>query len=63
MEKPVVDADFDFGALKTAIDELPIMDASKVVALHRRIVNGEYQIQTERVMEKLLEFESSIEPN
>jgi len=47
--------------LRAAIDELPEMNATKVVALHRRIVNGDYQIDSERLAGKLIELESSLD--
>ncbi len=53
--------DVDLNELRAAIDELPEMNATKVVALHRRIVNGDYQIDSERLAGKLIELESSLD--
>ena len=53
--------DFDLSELRAVIDELPTMDATKIVALHRRIVNGDYQIDVQRLSEKMIELESSLD--
>ena len=61
--EPEIDkeADIDLGELRAAIDELPSMNATKVVDLHRRIGNGEYKIDVQRLAEKMIELESSID--
>lgn len=51
----------DMDALRVAIDELPTLDATKVVSLHRRIVNGDYKIDSQRLAEKLIDLESSLD--
>jgi len=53
--------EIDLNELRAAIDELPELNATKVVALHRRIVNGEYKIDSERLADKLIELESSLD--
>lgn len=53
--------DIDLDELRAAIDELPELNATKVVALHRRIVNGDYKVDAERLAEKLIELESSLD--
>lgn len=53
--------DIDLNELRAAIDELPELNATKVVALHRRIVNGDYKVDSERLAEKLIELESSLD--
>lgn len=53
--------DIDLDELRAAIDELPEMNATKVVSLHRRIVNGDYKIDSERLAGKLIELESSLD--
>ena len=53
--------DIDLNELRAAIDELPELNATKVVALHRRIVNGDYKIDSERLAGKLMELESSLD--
>lgn len=55
--------DIDLSELRAAIDELPTMDATKVVDLHRRIVNGDYKIDVQSLAEKMLELESSLDPD
>ena len=53
--------DADLNELRAAIDELPELNVTKVVALHRRIVNGDYKIDSERLAGKLMELESSLD--
>lgn len=53
--------DIDLNELRAAIDELPELNTTKVVALHRRIVNGDYKIDSERLAGKLIELESSLD--
>ncbi len=53
--------DIDLNELRAAIDELPELNATKVVALHRRIVNGDYKVDSERLAAKLIELESSLD--
>ena len=52
--------DADLNELRAAIDELPELNVTKVVALHRRIVNGDSKIDSERLAGKLIELESSL---
>ena len=53
--------DVDLNELRAAIDELPELNVTKVVALHRRIVNGDYKIDSKRLSGKLTELESSLD--
>jgi anti-sigma28 factor (negative regulator of flagellin synthesis) len=53
--------DIDFDELRAAIDELPELNSTKIVALHRRIVNGDYKIDSERLASKLIELEFSLD--
>ena len=53
--------DIDLNELRAAIDELPELNATKVVALHRRIVNGDYKVDSERLAAKLIELESALD--
>lgn len=53
--------DIDLNELRAAIDELPELNATKIVALHRRIINGDYKIDSERLASKLIELESSLD--
>ena len=55
--EPAVDLD----DLRAALDELPTINATKVVSLHRRIVNGDYKVDSERLAEKLMELEASLD--
>lgn len=54
------ETDLDLSELRAAIDELPSLNATKVVALHRRIVNGDYKIDSERLAEKMIALETSL---
>ena len=54
-------AEFDFTELRAAIDELPEMNATKLVSLHLRIVNGDYKIDSQRLAEKLIDLESCLD--
>lgn len=56
-----IEPDIDLDILRAAIDELPELNASKLVSLHRRIVNGHYKIDSERLAGKLVELESSLD--
>ena len=53
--------DVDLNELRAAIDELPELNITKVVALHRRIVNGDCKIDSERLAGKLIELESLLD--
>ena len=53
--------DVDLDELRAAIDELPELNATKLVALHRRIVNGDYKIDSERLAGKLIDLEISLD--
>jgi flagellar biosynthesis anti-sigma factor FlgM len=53
--------DVDLTELRAAIDDLPELNVTKVVALNRRIVNGDYKIDSERLAGKLIELESSLD--
>ena len=55
--EPVIDLD----ELRAALDELPTINATKVVSLHRRIVNGDYKVDSDRLAEKLMELEASLD--
>lgn len=57
-----LNADIDLTALKATIKELPSVNATKLVSLHRRIVNGDYKLQADRIAEKLIALESSLDP-
>ncbi|MEX2598283.1 MAG: flagellar biosynthesis anti-sigma factor FlgM [Dehalococcoidia bacterium] len=46
--------------LEQTIDQLPDMDATRLVQLYQRISAGEYEIDAERLAEKLLELEQAL---
>lgn len=45
-------------SLRETIEQLPELDATRVVRLHHRIVSGDYDIDSNRLAEKLLSLES-----
>ncbi|MBL4582755.1 MAG: flagellar biosynthesis anti-sigma factor FlgM [Gammaproteobacteria bacterium] len=53
--------DIDLDELRATLDELPEMNATKLVSLNRRIVNGDYTIDSQRLAGKLIELESSLD--
>jgi anti-sigma28 factor (negative regulator of flagellin synthesis) len=53
--------DVDLNELRAAIDELPELNVTKVVALHRRIVNGDFKVYSERLAGRLIELESLLD--
>lgn len=55
------DAIIDLEEMLAAIDELPSIDATKVVSLHRRIMNEDYRIDTKRLAEKLIDLEAALD--
>ena len=55
--EPAIDLD----ELRAALDELPTINATKVVSLHRRIFNGDYKVDSDRLAEKLMELEASLD--
>ena len=60
-DKQQVEPAIDLDELRAALDELPTINATKVVSLHRRIVNGDYKVDSERLAEKLMELEASLD--
>ncbi len=46
--------------LKDTIDQLPELDATRVVNLHNRIIAGEYEVELKRLTEKLLDLEKDL---
>lgn len=51
----------DMGKLEAEIHESPTINASKIVDIHRRIIAGEYKIDTKRLAEKVIELESILD--
>ena len=47
--------------LKAAIDQLPEINAAKVVDLHHRIIRNEYKIDSEQLAKNLLALEKSLD--
>lgn len=47
-------------ALEQTIRDLPAVDEAKVASLRDSIQNGLYQIDSERIADKLLQFEQSL---
>lgn len=46
--------------LREQIEQLPEIDAAKIVQLHDRILRGEYRIDSKSLADKLSDFESDI---
>lgn len=46
--------------LREQIEQLPDIDAAKIVQLHDRILRGEYQINSGSLADKLSDFESDL---
>lgn len=44
--------------LKDSIDQLPEIDATRVVRLHHQIQAGDYELDSDRIAHKLLSLES-----
>lgn len=47
--------------LKQHLDELPEVDATRVIQIHNRLQSGEYKVDANRVAEKLTALESSLQ--
>lgn len=54
-------AGIDLPQLLTELQQLSPVNASRVVKLHDRIDTGEYEIDTRRVAQKLLDLEKSLD--
>ena len=50
----------DMGALESRIEQLPNIDAARVVELHNRIIANEYEIDSERLASEIIDLESSL---
>jgi flagellar biosynthesis anti-sigma factor FlgM len=48
-------------ALEENINQLPDIDTARVVALHNRILAGEYEIDAERLAASLMDFELKLD--
>lgn len=46
--------------LREQIEQLPDIDAAKIVQLHERIMRGEYQVNSKSLADKLSDFESDL---
>ncbi|MBT8147395.1 MAG: flagellar biosynthesis anti-sigma factor FlgM [Gammaproteobacteria bacterium] len=46
--------------LREQIEQLPDIDAAKIVQLHDKILSGEYQINSTSLADKLSDFESDL---
>jgi len=44
--------------LREQIDQLPEIDAARIVQLHERILRGEYRVDSDSLAKKLRKFES-----
>ena len=46
--------------LREQIEQLPDIDAAKIVQLHEQILRGEYRINSKSLADKLSDFESDL---
>ena len=51
----------DLQMLKTAIEQLPEINAARVVDLHHRIIASEYKIDARQLAKKMLALEKSLD--
>jgi len=58
--KPDAETERLLKTLKDNIDQLPELDATRIVRLHQRIMSDKYEIDSERLAEKLLELEQAL---
>ncbi len=47
--------------LKQHLDELPEVDATRVIQIHNRLQAGDYQVDASSVAEKLMALEASLQ--
>jgi negative regulator of flagellin synthesis FlgM len=47
-------------ALEQSLHSLPAMDEKRIAAVKRRLDSGEYQVQPQRIADKLLHLESDL---
>ena len=52
----------DINALESRINQLPDIDAARVVELHNRIMAGEYEFNSKSLADKLIGLESILDP-
>ena len=52
----------DVNALESRINQLPDIDAARVVELHNRIMTGEYEFNSKSLADKLIGLESILDP-
>lgn len=48
------------GQLCEAVEQLPEIDATRVVQMHQRLLDSEYKVDTERLAERLLGLEAAL---
>ena len=51
----------DLQMLKSAIEQLPEINAARVVELHHRIIASEYKLDAKRLAKKMLALEKSLD--
>ena len=52
----------DVNALESRINQLPDIDAARVVELHNRIMACEYEFNSQSLADKLIGLESILDP-
>ncbi len=56
----ITEAAAKFHAIEKSISQQPEVDQARVEALRQAVANGTYQIDPQRIAEKLLQFESMV---
>ncbi len=50
----------DMATFEEQIQQLPIMDATRVVAVHNKIINGDFKVLSALLAEKIMAFEDQL---
>ncbi|HKJ76688.1 MAG TPA: flagellar biosynthesis anti-sigma factor FlgM [Gammaproteobacteria bacterium] len=54
----LTDAAAQLRSLENTVGELPVMDSQRVEDIQRAIENGSYEVDAERVADKMMQFEA-----
>jgi negative regulator of flagellin synthesis FlgM len=57
----VTEAAKQLQSLENSLESLPVVDSQRVEAIRTAIANGDYEIDPEKVAEKLMSFEGMLE--
>ena len=56
----LTDAAAQLRSLESTLGELPVVDSQRVEDLQRAIENGSYEVDTQRIADKMLQFEANL---